>query len=429
MSNVIVVGAQWGDEGKGKVVDILTEDAAMVVRFQGGNNAGHTLVVGGLKYALHLVPSGILHPGKMGLIAGGVVIDPDVLIQEIETLRARGVEVSPRNLLIGEKAHIIMPYHQALDQAREGQKGDGRIGTTGRGIGPAYEDKASRIGLRMCDLADLNFFREKAAAAMAEKNCLLSSLYGLRPVSLEEIMARAGLWAEKLKPFIGDAWAVLRAALERGDNILFEGAQGVQLDLDHGIYPFVTSSNPIAGAAATGAGVAFRDIDGVLALVKAYSTRVGSGPMPTELTDGTGEFMRKQGAEFGTTTGRPRRCGWLDAVVVRNSVALCGADHLAVTKLDVLSGLKELKIAVHYLLDGEKIDFIPADYRAVERCRPVYETLPGWEGDISGARKLDELPKAARNYLDRMYELCGAPPALVSVGPDRDQTIILHEYF
>jgi adenylosuccinate synthase len=429
MSNVIVVGAQWGDEGKGKVVDILTEGAALVVRFQGGNNAGHTLVVDGLRYALHLVPSGILHPGKKGLIAGGVVIDPDVLMEEIETLRARGVEVSPGNLLVGEKAHIIMPYHQALDQAREGRKGDARIGTTGRGIGPAYEDKASRIGLRMCDLADLNFFREKAAAAMAEKNCLLSSLYGLAPVSLEEITARAGLWADKLKPFIGDAWAALRAALECGDNILFEGAQGVQLDLDHGAYPFVTSSNPIAGAAAAGAGVAFRDIGGVLALVKAYSTRVGSGPMPTELTDGTGEFMRKQGAEFGTTTGRARRCGWLDAVVVRNSVALCGADHLAVTKLDVLSGLKELKIAVHYLLDGEKIDFIPADYRAVERCRPVYETLPGWEGDISGARKLDELPKAARNYLDRMYELCGAPPALVSVGPDRGQTIILHEYF
>ncbi|MGL4208377.1 MAG: adenylosuccinate synthase, partial [Candidatus Adiutrix sp.] len=306
MSNVVIVGAQWGDEGKGKVVDILTENAVVVVRFQGGNNAGHTLVVNGIKYALHLVPSGILHPGKKGLIASGVVIDPEVLIGEIKGLQSRGVKISPDNLTISEKAHIIMPYHKLLDKAREGKKGASKIGTTGRGIGPAYEDKAARIGLRMGDLKDLAFFQTKTAEAMGEKNHLLEKFYSLNPPTLAEIMAKAALWAEKLAPFIDDTWRTLQGHLKNGDNILFEGAQGVQLDLDHGCYPFVTSSNPISGAVAQGAGVAATHIDGVLALVKAYSTRVGAGPLPTELTDSAGDFMRQQGAEFGTTTGRPR---------------------------------------------------------------------------------------------------------------------------
>ena len=429
MSNVVIVGAQWGDEGKGKVVDILTEKADLVVRFQGGNNAGHTLVVGGEKYALRLVPSGILHADKHSLVAGGVVIDPDVLLEEIEGLTARGVKISPRNLKLSERAHIIMPYHQALDQAREGQKGLDKIGTTGKGIGPAYEDKASRIGLRLGDLFDLDYFRAKAEKALVEKNHLLSGLYGLPPLSLEDIMIKALLWAERLKPFIGDTGRLINQALAEGRHILFEGAQGVMLDLDHGTYPFVTSSNPVAGSVAVGAGVAPDQIGQVVALVKAYSTRVGAGPFPTELEDETGDMLRERGAEFGTVTGRARRCGWLDAVVVKTSVKLCGAKALAVTKLDVLSGLKEIKIATHYMLDGEKIDYIPADVRAAERCRPVYESWPGFGGDLSGVRKMEDLPAAARHYLDRMAELCGAPLGLVSVGPDREETIILSEFF
>ncbi len=429
MNNVVIVGAQWGDEGKGKVVDILTEKADLVVRFQGGNNAGHTLVVGGEKYALHLVPSGILHPGKLGLVANGVVVDPEVLIKEIDGLTARGVKISPDNLMVSEKAHMILPYHQALDQAREGSKGAGKIGTTGRGIGPAYEDKAARAGLRMGDLRDPAFFRERAELALAEKNQLLTGLYGLPPVSLDDLTAKARVWAERLCPFLGDTWRRLQKAVAGGDKIIFEGAQAAQLDLDHGTYPFVTSSNPVAGSVAVGAGLAPQKVEGVLGLVKSYSTRVGSGPFPTELTDRTGDYLRDRGVEFGTTTGRPRRCGWLDAVVVRNSVELCGVDHLAVTKLDVLAGLPELKIATHYLLDGEKIDFIPADYREFERCQPVYETWPGFDGDLSGAKKMSDLPEGALRYLDRMSELCGAPLGLVSVGPDREETIALYEYF
>jgi adenylosuccinate synthase len=429
MNNVVIIGSQWGDEGKGKVVDILTEKADMVVRFQGGNNAGHTLVVEGETYALHLVPSGILHPGKKALIAGGVVVDPDVLLEEMDQLRARGVALAPDNFMLSERAHIIMPYHRLLDQAREGRRGEDRIGTTGRGIGPAYEDKAARIGLRLGDSRDLDFFRDQAARALAEKNFLLDGFYGLPPVALDDLAAQAEVWSRRLSPYLGDTWRAIQDALARGEKLLFEGAQAVQLDLDHGSYPFVTSSNPLSGAVAVGAGLAPRLIGGVLALVKAYSTRVGAGPFPTEQDNDLGARLREKGVEFGTTTGRPRRCGWLDAVVVRHSVALCGADHLAITKLDVLAGLPELKIATHYLLDGEKIDFFPADIRAAERCRPVYETMPGFEGDLSRARKMADLPAAARHYLDRVSEVCGAPPALVSVGPGREETITLHDYF
>jgi adenylosuccinate synthase len=429
MNNVVVIGSQWGDEGKGKIVDLLTEKADMVVRFQGGNNSGHTLVVEGETYALHLVPSGILHPGKKGLIAGGVVVDPDVLLEEMDQLRARGVALSPDNLMVSERAHIIMPYHRLLDQAREARLGEGRLGTTGRGIGPAYEDKAARIGLRMGDLRDLDFFRGRAAKALLEKNHLLNGLYGLPTLALEDLAAKAEVWNRRLGPYLGDTWRTLQSALARGEKLLFEGAQAVQLDLDHGSYPYVTSSNPLAGSVAVGAGLPPRLIGGILLLAKAYSTRVGAGPFPTELDNDLGVRLREKGVEFGTTTGRPRRCGWLDAVVVRHSVTLCGADHLAVTKLDVLAGLPELKIATHYLLNGEKIDFFPADIRDAECCRPVYETLPGFEGDLSRARKLADLPAAARGYLDRLSELCGAPLAFVSVGPGREETIIIHDYF
>ncbi|MDR0881508.1 MAG: adenylosuccinate synthase [Candidatus Adiutrix sp.] len=429
MSNVVIVGTQWGDEGKGKVVDILTEKADLVVRFQGGNNAGHTLVVGGEKYALHLVPSGILHPAKRGLIGGGVVIDPVELLKEIDGLTQRGVKISPDNLLISERSHLILPYHQALDQARENSKGADKIGTTGKGIGPAYEDKSARIGLRLGDLRDLAHFRDKVKEALGEKNHLLTGLYGAAPVNLEELMAQAETWAQRLTPYLTDTRRQLQAAVNRGERVLFEGAQGIMLDLDHGTYPFVTSSNPVTGSVTAGAGLSPRAIDGVLALVKAYSTRVGSGPFPTELSDQTGHDLRERGLEYGTTTGRPRRCGWLDMVVVKTSVELCGVDHLAVTKLDVLAGLPELKIATHYLLDGARIDYLPADYRDLERCRPVYETWPGFEGNLSGVRRLGDLPLAARRYLNRVSELAGAPLGLVSVGPDRAETIILHDYF
>ena len=429
MTNLLIVGAQWGDEGKGKIVDILTEKADLIVRFQGGNNAGHTLVVGGEKYALHLVPSGILHPGKQGVIANGVVVDPDVLLGEIDALTARGIPISPENLLISERAHIIMPYHQALDLAREGLKGSDKIGTTGRGIGPAYEDKASRIGLRLGDLRDLSFFEEKAKAALFEKNHLLSGLYQEPALELNNLMNKARNWAERLLPFLADTAGVLHKAIKANRKILFEGAQGIQLDLDHGCYPFVTSSNPVGSYVAVGTGVAPQQTGKVLALVKAYSTRVGSGPFPTELHDNTGEFLLKQGAEFGTTTSRPRRCGWLDMVIIKSSLGLCGCDFLAITKLDVLSGLKELKIATHYLLDGERIDFIPADFREVERCIPVYESWPGFDENIQGAKKITDLPHAARAYLDRLSELAETPLGLVSVGPDREETIILHDFF
>ncbi len=429
MSSVVIVGSQWGDEGKGKVVDILTEKANLVVRFQGGNNAGHTLVVGDETYALHLVPSGILHSDKLSVVASGVVIDPAVFIKEITTLQKRGLKVSPDNLMVSEKAHLILPYHTALDKAREGIKGDSKIGTTGRGIGPAYEDKAARIGLRMHDLLDLDEFAVKIKAALYEKNHLLKELYKVATVDFNEIMKEAKAWAEILKPFIGNTFLAIQNAFDQNKNILFEGAQGVQLDIDHGNYPFVTSSNPVAGAVCTGAGVAPRQINGILALVKAYSTRVGGGPFPTELFDKNGDYLRDKGHEYGTTTGRPRRCGWLDAVVVREGVRLCGADHLALTKLDVLAGLPELKIATHYLLDGEKINHIPADHRAFARCQPVYKSYQGFDGNLSKVKKLADLPKAARIYLDELAELCGAPLGIVSIGPDREETILLHSYF
>lgn len=429
MANLVIVGAQWGDEGKGKVVDIFSGQADMTVRFQGGNNAGHTLVVDGQKYALRLVPSGILNPGKTVVIAGGVVVDPDVLLEEMDGLAARGLDVGPDRLKISDKAHIIMPWHRAIDHAREAAKGAGRIGTTGKGIGPAYEDKAARIGLRMGDLRDLARFERRAGAARAEKAFLLEQFYHEAAPTLEEAMESAARWQKRLLPHLCDTRRAIQGAMEAGKKVLFEGAQGVHLDIDHGSYPFVTSSNPVVGSVSTGAGVAPKRIENVLAIVKAYSTRVGAGPFPTELDDPTGEFLRKQGAEFGTVTGRPRRCGWLDAVVVRTSVELCGADHLALTKLDVLSGLNELKIATHYTLDGKKIDYIPEDVEDAARCVPVYETWPGFFCDISRAKSLDDLPEAARRYLGRVSELCGAPLGLVSVGPDRQQTIMLHEYF
>ncbi|MDR2301016.1 MAG: adenylosuccinate synthase [Deltaproteobacteria bacterium] len=429
MSNLAVIGTQWGDEGKGKVVDLLTDRADMVVRFHGGNNAGHTLVVGDSTYALHLVPSGILHGDKISVIATGVVVDPGVLIGEIKDLTARGVEISPKNLKISGKAHAILPYHKRLDEARESKAGDAKIGTTGRGIGPAYEDKASRVGLRLSDLLDLNLFESKVKKALEEKNCLFENLYGQKPLKTADIMAEARDWAAFLSPFITDTFEIIQKAAKENKNILFEGAQGVQLDIDHGTYPFVTSSNPTAGSVSVGSGLAPNKIDKVAGLVKAYTSRVGEGPFPTELLDDTGTRIREIGREFGTTTGRPRRCGWLDAVVVRTAVDLCGIDSLAITKLDVLRGLDEIKMATSYRLDGQELFHVPGVLSDFSRVEPVYETFKGFSQDISSARTMDQLPPEAKTFLNRLSETVGARVGLVSVGPERGQTIILDEFF
>ena len=429
MANVVVVGTQWGDEGKGKIVDLITPKASIVTRFQGGNNAGHTLVVKGKKLIVHLIPSGILHGRKRSLIGNGVVVDPDVLIEEIEKLREKGVKVSPKNLAISERAHIIMPYHKALDMAREVKKGKTKIGTTGRGIGPCYEDKAARTGMRMVDLLDRQVFLKKLRLSLEEKNFMLEKYFGAKPVSKNQVAKAALKWAEYLGPYITNVAAQIHEADKKGQNILFEGAQGVHLDIDHGTYPFVTSSNPVAGTVCSGAGLAPGRISACLGLVKAYTTRVGSGPFPTELKDKMGKHLQDFGAEYGSTTGRPRRCGWLDLVAVGESVRLSGVNYLAVTKLDVLTGLDEIKICTAYELDGKKIRNMPADLKAFDRCKPVYETLPGWKQDITGARSMKDLPAAARKYLQRMEKVTGVPLGYVSVGADREATIELHNPF
>lgn len=429
MANVVVVGTQWGDEGKGKIVDLLTENASVVARFQGGNNAGHTLVVGKEKFIVHLIPSGILHPEKKSFIGNGVVVDPQVLITEIEGLRKRGVKVSPDNLVISEKAHLIMPYHKAIDLAREEKKDTTKIGTTGRGIGPCYEDKAARTGIRVVDLLNRQVFLDKLTAGLEEKNFLLEHYYGKTPLSLDEIAREAETWAAFIEPFVGDVALLIDQAHRDGQNILFEGAQGTLLDIDHGTYPFVTSSNPVAGTVCSGAGLAPKRIGSVIGLVKAYTTRVGAGPFPTELENEVGRHLQNQGAEYGSTTGRPRRCGWLDAVVVGMSARLSGIDLLTITKLDVLTGLDEVKICKSYDLDGKTIQYIPADLAAFERCRPIYETLPGWKENISAARKISDLPETAQQFLEHFSQLVDVPIGTVSVGPERDETIMLKNPF
>lgn len=423
MANIIVMGAQWGDEGKGKIVDLLTTEVGAIARFQGGNNAGHTLVVGGRKTILHLIPSGILHQDKLCLIGNGVVLDPFVFCQELDRLAAAGVDVSPSRLLISKKTHIIMPYHRAIDAAREQFKsGSEKIGTTGRGIGPCYEDKAARIGIRAADLADEALLRRKIENALMEKNALLHGLYGQEPLSAENIFAELLPVARRLTSYLGDVSAAIQAHQDRG--VLFEGAQGTHLDIDHGTYPFVTSSNTVAGSASAGAGCTPRIFDRVVAIVKAYTTRVGAGPFPTELSDGPGAYMQKQGAEFGATTGRPRRCGWLDLVVLRESRRLNGPTEIALTKLDVLGGLDELRLCVAYRYKGAELAYPPQEENAMAHVEPVYETMPGWSGDISGCRAYGDLPQAARDYIGRIEELLGIPVRIVSVGPDRDQTIL-----
>jgi adenylosuccinate synthase len=417
--NVVVVGLQWGDEGKGKVVDLLARKARYCVRFQGGNNAGHTLVVNGRKQVLHLVPSGILRPDTTCVIGNGVVVDPEVLVAELDRLAEEGRIVTPAQLAISTEAHVILPYHRELDACREEALGSQLIGTTKKGIGPAYEDKVARRGVRIADLLDPAHLRLMLEAALPDKNRQLREWYGRPAAQVEELLAWAAPLARRLAPHVADTVALLHQACAEGAPILFEGAQGTYLDVDHGTYPFVTSSNTVAAAAATGSGVGPRDLHAVVGIVKAYTTRVGSGPMPTELDDALGEGLRSRGGEFGATTGRARRCGWFDAALVAHAARLNGATHLALTKLDVLSGMGPLQISTHY----QGLRGVPASAAALEAARPQYETHPGWTEDLTAARSWEELPEACRSYVRRIEELTGVPVGLVSVGPGRDQVI------
>ncbi len=428
MANVVVVGAQWGDEGKGKIVDHLTASADLVARYQGGNNAGHTLVVDGVQHIFHLIPSGILYEGKKCLIGNGVVIDPAVLLEEMERLKEFRLEVTPARLGISEKAHLIMPYHKAVDLAREAAKAGGKIGTTGRGIGPCYEDKAARTGIRIIDLMD-GVFEGKVREAVKEKNFILTRWLGAQPLEAEPIVDSYRKMAENLRPFVTDVSQELDRAASTGKSVLFEGAQGTHLDVDHGTYPFVTSSNPIAGGVCAGAGIGPTRIDHVVGIVKAYTTRVGSGPFITELHESTADYIQGRGKEFGATTGRKRRCGWLDMVLLKDSVRLNGLTSIAVTKMDVLTGLERLSICTEYDCRGERISSRPASLEKLGACTPVYEEFPGWDEDISGVRSIDDLPLNARRYLESIGELVGVPLSTVSVGPGREATISLIDPF
>jgi adenylosuccinate synthase len=428
VANIVVVGTQWGDEGKGKIVDLLAEYADNVVRFQGGNNAGHTMVVKGKQFISHLVPSGILQ-NKTCFIGNGMVVDPAVLIEEIEYLNACGVAVTPENLRISERAHVIMPYHKRIDNARERLKGDKKIGTTGRGIGPCYEDKATRRGIRFAELMNGELFRERLIPILDEKNFYLEHYLKDEPLSFETILGTYEGFGRKLAPFITNISVELSRSMAAGAQVLFEGAQGTHLDIDHGTYPFVTSSNTVAGNACGGAGVGPRVITGVLGVAKAYTTRVGEGPFPTELFDETGDQLQQRGAEFGATTGRKRRCGWLDTVIVRNAARLNSLSGLAITKLDVLGGQEHIKVCNAYRHKGRVLDEFPTSLKILAECEPVYEILPGWSEDIRGVRRFDDLPPNARDYLKRIEALTGVSIEIVSVGPGRDETVILKNPF
>jgi len=427
--NVVVIGAQWGDEGKGKVVDLLSADAQVIVRFQGGNNAGHTLVVGGEKTVLHHIPSGILHPGKLCAIGPGVVIDPEVILREIDALRARALLADDRDLRLSGSAHVIMPWHRALDRAREESRGGGKIGTTGRGIGPCYEDKAARTGIRLADLLDGEVLREKIARALPEKNVLLARLYGKDELRAEEILDSHLAHGERLRCHVDDIPGVLARAEKEARSILFEGAQGALLDVDHGTYPYVTSSSTVAGGACTGTGIGPTRIDTVVGITKAYTTRVGAGPFPSELQDAVGNRLQQVGQEFGSTTGRPRRCGWIDTVALRYAVRVSGIDGFVLNKLDVLSGIHPVKIAVAYRVGGETIHEFPTSVKRLEACEPVYEEMEGFSEDVRKARKMSQLPAAARRYLDRIQELTETEILMVSVGPGREETIRIRNPF
>lgn len=422
MAATILIGAQWGDEGKGKITDFLAAKSQVVVRFQGGNNAGHTVIAGKEEYKLHLIPSGILSPQCLCLIGNGVVIDLAVLLAEMDSLRARGISFA--NFYVSDRAHLIMPYHKILDALEEEDKAAEKIGTTKRGIGPTYVDKIGRLGIRLCDLLDEEAFRHKLHEMLGQKNRLIENVYRGAPLAKEPIVADFMAMAERIRPHVADTSLLLHKAIAQGGPVLFEGAQGTHLDIDHGTYPFVTSSNPVAGGALTGAGVGPTAIDRVVGVSKAYTTRVGEGPFPTELLDATGEKLRQWGAEYGTTTGRPRRCGWLDGVALRYSVRVNSLTDLALTKLDVLDHLAEIKICVGYRDGDQVLREFPAAHHVLERVEPVYETLPGWQQDTTAARNFADLPAAAQRYVLRVEELAGTDVSLVAIGPERNQIIL-----
>ncbi len=425
MANVVVIGAQWGDEGKGKITDLLSKSADVVVRYQGGVNAGHTVVVQGKTFKLHLIPSGILYPETECIIGCGTVIDPKVLIQELD--RLIDLDIPTHNLRISQAAHVTMPYHRLIDVASEEIKGSYKIGTTGRGIGPTYADKADRIGIRMQDLMDAETFREQMTWTIERKNDILVRLYNLTPLNAEQVIDEYLGYADRLRPHVIDTSIKIYDAVRHRRNILFEGAQGTLLDLDRGTYPYVTSSNPIAGGACVGTGVGPTTIDRVIGVAKAYTTRVGEGPFPTELEGGIGDILSDRGAEFGTTTGRKRRCGWFDGVIGRYAVRVNGMDCMAITKLDVLDDLDEISVCVAYELDGKRTTDFPSSTRQFAACKPIYHTLPGWKQSTSDCRLLEDLPPAALEYLKFLADLMEVPISIVSLGPSRDQTIIVED--
>ena len=427
MAAVVLIGSQWGDEGKGKITDFLAEKANLIVRYQGGNNAGHTVVANGEEFKLHLIPSGILYEDKTCVIGNGVVIDPKVLLDELDYLAKRGIKTG--KLLISSNAHVIMPYHRILDGLEEEARGDHKIGTTKRGIGPAYMDKASRIGIRIIDLLDKEEFADKLRHNLVEKNNLFQKVYGKEALEFDGIYEDYMGYAERIRSMVADSSLVIDVSIRTGEKVLFEGAQGTLLDIDHGTYPYVTSSNPIAGGACIGAGIGPTRIDRVIGVIKAYTTRVGEGPFPTELLDEIGEQMRANGHEFGTTTGRPRRCGWFDAVIARYAVRVSGISDFAVTKLDVLTGFETLKICVGYRVNEEIIHEFPQSQKIFKQCQPVYEEMPGWQEDLTHVRRFEDLPEAAKNYILRIEALTGVQATLVAIGPGREQTIVRGEMF
>ncbi len=429
MPNVVIVGAQWGDEGKGKIVDLFTERAHAVVRFQGGNNAGHTLMVGGEKTILHLIPSGILHQNVFCIIGNGVVVDPQVLLEEISDLKKRGFLKKDSQLSVSESAHLIMPYHRRLDQLREERLAKDKIGTTGRGIGPAYEDKMARKGIRFADLENESTFRSKLESVLSRRNERFVKMFDTEPFDIDHIFNDYVAMYGKLKKYITNTSLLVNRLMSKNKNILFEGAQGTSLDVDHGTYPFVTSSNTVAGGACTGSGIGPTFIDEVIGISKAYTTRVGSGPFPTELNDETGELLRKKGGEYGTTTGRPRRCGWLDLVVLKHAVRVNGLTGLVLTKLDVLSGFKTINMAYAYQLGNQRINELPAEIDLLNRIKPLYRKVKGWSDDLRGIKTYSKLPNNLKSYIKRIEDYLEVPVILLSLGPERGEDIILRNPF
>lgn len=423
MSAFVVLGAQWGDEGKGKMTDYLAEEAEVIVRFQGGNNAGHTVEVGEKQYKLHLIPSGILHDNKLNIIGNGVVVDPKALFTEIDYLEAEGVKVTPSKLIISDRAHVIMPYHKVLDKLKEKARGKNDIGTTGKGIGPCYTDKFERSGIRVCDLIDEEVFKEKLKENIEFKNKYIVNVLGGEALNYDEILKEYLKLAERLRPYVQDTSVRLYDEIKQDKNILFEGAQGMLLDIDYGTYPYVTSSNTTACGVASGSGIGPTMITNAVGIAKAYTTRVGKGPFPTELDNEIGEWIREKGHEYGVTTGRSRRCGWLDAVILKTTVRVSGLTSLCVTKMDTLAGLEKLKICVGYKFDNKVIDYFPASLNDLAKCEPIYEEFDGWGDEVADARSYEELPENAKKYLARIEELTGTKISIIGVGPRRDQTI------